>query len=538
MRVLLSSVFGPYGVDDAYGRKENIMELFHNQITREQGVFSVRVFHQSFGLYFIAENIEPPTLVLDFPTQERFIEEIQKGYDYVGISFIVPNYAKAKHMAELVRKHSPGSKIVLGGHGVKIPVVKDTVPHDHLCEGEGVRWFRSLLGEDPDRSIRHPVVRASFGGRIMGMPVKDGNAHLCPGVGCPNACRFCCTSHFFHKKYTPYLETGKDVFDTCLRIEKELGLTEFFVMDENFLIQRERALELMDLMEKNNKFFQFGLFSSADNVVALGPEFLARLGVTKIWIGAESRFEVYEKNKGLDLKKLLRSLRDHGISVIASAILFLEQHDKETIWEDIQFAVDLESDFLQFMQLGPLPGTQLYEDYDRKGILRTDLPFEEWHGQHRIWFRHPHFTGQESQQFLKQAFLYDYDQWGPSVVRMCDTLIRGYRTLKESCDHFMTRRAEEMRKRAENMRVFLEAALAHAHNDRAREITQVVMEKYEETLGAMTKRQRRLAEVARKIADRESLRLKEGKTVYQPKTIETAYRMVSETTPVVPVSAT
>ena len=32
-RILLTGVFGPFGVDDAYGRKENIMELFHYQVT-------------------------------------------------------------------------------------------------------------------------------------------------------------------------------------------------------------------------------------------------------------------------------------------------------------------------------------------------------------------------------------------------------------------------------------------------------------------------------------------------------------------------
>jgi len=52
-RVLLTSVFGPYGVDDRYGRKENLMELFHNQVTREQGLFSPRFHHQSFGLYLL-----------------------------------------------------------------------------------------------------------------------------------------------------------------------------------------------------------------------------------------------------------------------------------------------------------------------------------------------------------------------------------------------------------------------------------------------------------------------------------------------------
>ena len=47
-KLLLTSVFGPFGVDDAYGRKENPMELMHNQVTREQGLFSHPFrFHQS-----------------------------------------------------------------------------------------------------------------------------------------------------------------------------------------------------------------------------------------------------------------------------------------------------------------------------------------------------------------------------------------------------------------------------------------------------------------------------------------------------------
>ena len=57
-RILLSAVFGPYGVNDAYGRKENIMELFHNQVTKAQGPSSFRFFHRSFGLYFIAANVD------------------------------------------------------------------------------------------------------------------------------------------------------------------------------------------------------------------------------------------------------------------------------------------------------------------------------------------------------------------------------------------------------------------------------------------------------------------------------------------------
>ncbi len=69
-RVLLAGVFGPFGVDDEYGRKENIMELFHNQVTKGQGLGSFRFQHRSFGLYFLAENIDADVTVLDFPSKE------------------------------------------------------------------------------------------------------------------------------------------------------------------------------------------------------------------------------------------------------------------------------------------------------------------------------------------------------------------------------------------------------------------------------------------------------------------------------------
>ena len=109
-KILLTGVFGPFGVDDDFGRKENIMELFHNQVTKAQGVASFRFHHRSFGLYFIAANIDAYVTVLDFPSTKRFAREIRRGgYDMVGISFIAPNRDKAAEMARVVRSLSPDS---------------------------------------------------------------------------------------------------------------------------------------------------------------------------------------------------------------------------------------------------------------------------------------------------------------------------------------------------------------------------------------------------------------------------------------------
>src|SRR5689334_24860119 len=92
-RVLLSSVFGPYAQDDQFGsRSINPMELYHNQVTRAQGAFSLRMFHRSWGIMMIQENISAPTTVLDFPTLEAFQRELRTHrYDIVGISSIIVN---------------------------------------------------------------------------------------------------------------------------------------------------------------------------------------------------------------------------------------------------------------------------------------------------------------------------------------------------------------------------------------------------------------------------------------------------------------
>ena len=133
-RVLLTSVFGPYGQDDEYGsRRMNPMELYHNQVTRTQGAFSLRMFHRSWGLMMIQANIEAPCTLLDFPTLDRFIDEIRtRQYDVIGISSIIPNTAKVKKMCELIRQYQPDATIIVGGHIANVPDLAKQIDAEQL----------------------------------------------------------------------------------------------------------------------------------------------------------------------------------------------------------------------------------------------------------------------------------------------------------------------------------------------------------------------------------------------------------------------
>lgn len=179
-RVLLTSVFGPYAQDDESGsRAINPMELYHNQVTRVQRAFSLRMFHRSWGIMMIQANISAPCALLDFPTLKRFIEEIKTHrYDIVGISAILPNVVKVGKMCELIREHLPEAIIVVGGHVANLPGLKERVNAGHIVQGEGVRWMRRFLGEDEDQPIKHPRIISGIGGRCLGVSMgnKPGDA--------------------------------------------------------------------------------------------------------------------------------------------------------------------------------------------------------------------------------------------------------------------------------------------------------------------------------------------------------------------------
>jgi len=499
-RILLSGVFGPFGVDDAYGRKENIMELFHNQVTKAQEMGSWRFQHRSFGLYFLAANIHADVTILDFPSRKRFMRELEKGYDVVGISFITPNFIKAKEMTRLTRKISPASTILIGGHGAAIDGVEHLLDCDHVIKGEGIRWLRSYLGEDPDAPFVHPTLSIADRQSAFGVPFPGVGANLLvPGVGCVNGCKFCSTTHFFGRTYTAFLSTGKQIFETAKRIADERGIDEFFIMDENFLKDRQRAQELLAEMERHGRYFTFHIFSSAETIMAFGVDNLVRLGVNFVWIGFEASSSKgnFEKNEGIDPKGLTQELRDRGIIVLASGILCQEHHTRENIQTDIDFMVALEADLVQFMLLTPLPVTALYQDHKERGLLREDLPFEEWHGQKYLTYRHPEFPGNSAEKYLMAAFRKDYEVNSSSMYRIVETVFRGYRHLaglsrRDAC---LKTRMEQFRRRTLEYTTILPLVARYAVNKTEHQRATALDRQISELFGrpAVQERLRRIA---------------------------------------------
>ena len=410
-RVLLTSVFGPYAQDDEFGsRRINPMELYHNQVTRAQGCFSLRMFHRSWGIMMIQENISAPSTLLDFPTREAFAKELtDHHYDIVGISSIIVNIGKVREMCRMVRELSPGSTIVVGGHVAAIPGIEHMIDADHIVRGDGIAWMRRFLGEDVTAPIRHPHIVSGFDLRTMGikMPAPAGSAAatIIPSVGCPMGCNFCTTSAFFggKGKFLNFYQTGEELFNVMCEMESSMKVRSFFMMDENFLLYRKRAMELLDRMKANGKAWSLYVFSSANAISKYTMRELVELGISWIWMGLESPRSSYAKLQGHDTLALTKELRQHGIKLLGSTIVGLEHHTPENIEDEIEHAVSHETDFHQFMLYTPVPGTPLYKEMQEKRRL-LDVDLADIHGQHKFNFKHAAISRDDSNRFLECGF--------------------------------------------------------------------------------------------------------------------------------------
>jgi radical SAM superfamily enzyme YgiQ (UPF0313 family) len=289
-----------------YGDASSVgYELLYRQVLRAQGIFSPRTVNVHFGLDYIAENLDVPTVVLQYPSKRELIKELKKGYDYVGISFIMAVMHKMKETVALIRKYAPNSKIVLGGYGT---VLKDDVlkPYgDYICREEGVAFFRRLLNE-PEISMpyKHPLIVSWL--KVFGWKVS-GTGKIFAGLGCPNGCDFCCTSHFFSRKHIKLLPEGKDIYAVAERyLDLDPSLV-FLILDEDFLLNKKRAMEFRDCVIKGGKKLSIFAFSSIKAISQYTVEEILEMGIDGFWIGYEGTRSNYANSRAGPSRKYSRS---------------------------------------------------------------------------------------------------------------------------------------------------------------------------------------------------------------------------------------
>lgn len=420
-------------------------ELLYRQVTRAQGIFSPRTVNVFFGLDYIAENLDAPTVVLQYPSKREFIKELKKGYDYVGISFIMALMHKMKEMVALIREHAPNSKIVLGGYGT---VLKDDVlkPYaDFICREEGVAYFRRLLGEpEIPMPYKHPLIVSWL--KVFGWKVS-GTGKIFAGLGCPNGCDFCCTSHYFSRKHIKLLPTGRDIYNVVERYHDLDPSLVFLIIDEDFLLNKKRAMEFRECVLAGGKRLSIFAFSSIKAISQYKVEEILEMGIDGFWIGYEGTRSGYAKQQGRPADEILTEFREHGITVLASMIVGFDYQTPEIVAQELDGLLKVKPSLGQYLIYGPVPGTPFHERVIKENLLQDiyttekDLFYRRADG-FRTMMKHPTLSPKQIEDIQTWCFEQDFQRLGPSIYRTLETRFLGYLKLKDSPNPVLRQKAE------------------------------------------------------------------------------------------------
>ena len=449
--VLLTTVCRPFGGN---GEGDSVgAELFHAQVTRSQGIFSYRQVNRCWGLDYIAENIEAPTVVLHYPSKREFRREIQKRrYDIIGINFVVATFHKVQQMVEIIRKHSPGSKIVLGGYGTVLSDDELRPYSDFICREEGIGFMRRLLREKPDRPINHPYTPIESP-RVYSVPLKTKVAHITGGLGCPNGCDFCCTSYYFKRRYIPFIQSGRELYETMRMMERkaiEVGdsLSGFIFIDEDFFIHEKRAREFLDCVREGVVSPSIMGFGSVRGLSQFTADEIAEMGFDIIWTAFEGTHSGYKKLRGAKLDHLYRDLKSRGVAILTSMIIGFPYQDQKKVQSEFKQLMDLAPDLWQILIYFAFPGTPLYKKVLEQGrylsAYRDEPDYRRFDG-FSMHFKHEHFEPEAIEGLQQALYRQAFETLGPSLVRVMKTWFEGYLTMKSSSRPLLRQRAERMR---------------------------------------------------------------------------------------------
>ena len=456
--ILLSSVFKPFALDNEYCRPNCRPEGYHNQLTLEQGVFSLRSCATALGLHAIANNIDTPTTVLDYPTLKHFKKELQKGYKIVGLGSMMINYQKLKIMVQLTREISPHSTIIVGGFCSVIPNIKKDLGVDYVCVGEGISFMRQLLGLSPEFRFKNPRGAISHTREFFGVPLNIKRPQLLIGLGCSYGCDFCSSSHFFGKQHIQFLTTGEQIYSQIMdSYRKYPESMASLIGDDNFLLDQERAEQLRQCVIENKRNIKLYLFASADRILKFGVRRFAEMGADIVWIGRESDLSDYNKNNHIDFRALVSELKSYGIKPIISSILLMDQHTKENIKNDIHDHIACKPVFSQFLFYTPVMGTPLYDRKMKEGLINRSLAYEDYHGLTPPVIIHPCFSPEEAGEIQKYAYKKEYLELGPSLVRFIETEYTGWKNLKNDTSPVLRARADSYASKMWVNKIFLSA---------------------------------------------------------------------------------
>ncbi len=330
--------------------------------------------------------------------------------DYVGVSSVSSEYIQStRTMTKLIKSACPDTKIILGG-------IIPTVDIEQAMQDRNVDWW--IMGEGEYRlpdflagdgidgfaiyEGDFPVVLPprKFIENLDNLPFPDyGNLDILDygnkvlkfsqgllsskrpyaititSRGCPFGCIFC-AAHTVSGKKIRYRSAENVLAEVDILYKR--GIKEIIFLDDHFLGDRKRALNIMQGMTKYDlswKCANLAVWALDDEIMQVMKD----SGCYQMTLSIESGNSSVLKNiihKPVDLVKapvLIDRAKGLGFEIIVNFVIGFPGETWEQIRETIRYAENLNADLVNFHLATPLPKTELMEICVKGGYLSKDF---------------------------------------------------------------------------------------------------------------------------------------------------------------------
>ena len=188
--------------------------------------------------------------------------------------------------------------------------------------------------------------------------------------GCPYKCTFCGQAVVFPRKVRK--RSAESVFSEMKNAHSEHGIRYFYFEDSTFVFNKKIVEELCRLLIKSNLNLKWGATGRLDLVDEIFYSLMKEAGCVFLFFGVESGNDEILKSirKMFTIDKARKSIeivRKVKIPFNTSFVLGLNGETKKTIRESIDFAVELDADYVSFSLATPYPGSEFYDVVSDQG---------------------------------------------------------------------------------------------------------------------------------------------------------------------------
>jgi radical SAM superfamily enzyme YgiQ (UPF0313 family) len=412
------------------------------------------------GVLYLASTLrsrEIEASVLDHAAEKisvkRVVDWVKKeDPDVLGLSVLVSSSLTAPRIAEEAKKANPGIVVVFGNHHAtfnaerilrKYPFV------DVVVRGEGEqtclelvtrlkekRSLKDVLGvtfrhnnhivSNPDRPLIKDVDSLPFPERSLldneyhnttvGINVAPKKfASFLSSRGCAFKCRFCCCSSIAHGVWRA--RSVENVLEELHLLASE-GYRQIMFVDDNFTLNRKRAVELCRRMRKEKIDVEWICEGRVDQSSYDMFREMVKAGCRMMYFGIESGtqkvLDYYNKwTTPQQSMEAVKKARKAGMDlIVGSFIIGAPNETKADIQKTLNFVKGLNLDIPQINVLGAFPGDNIWQEFKEKGLIDEDKYWERGVGVSDVY---PNAVSLDEMREMVRDF-YKGFLWSPKYV--------------------------------------------------------------------------------------------------------------------------